>query len=176
MNRRAVILLLALAVASPALAGGPALLWRSGQPYVWPDGGAAIPYNPDRGPLGTIPADEMLAYANALVRSTRPDAEETPGFVRENLKWGAGPRAGQYLVLGAKTRAVIRGRFHVSFEDIQRVARPVLRHRILTNYSAQAEGIRPDDIIDRLLETVPVHPSRTPSDGGLPEVVRTNEG
>jgi MoxR-like ATPase len=120
-------------------------------------------------------ADEMLNYANALVRSTRPDAEDSPGFVRENLKWGAGPRAGQYLVLGAKTRAVIRGRFHVSFEDIQRVARPVLRHRILTNYSAQAEGIRPDDIIDRLIEAVPVHPSRTSSDGGLPEVVRTNE-
>jgi MoxR-like ATPase len=104
-------------------------------------------------------ADDMLAYATALVRATRPDSPDAPDFVKTNLRWGAGPRAGQYLILGAKARAVIKGRFHVSIEDIQRAARPVLRHRILTNYSAQAEGIRPDDIIDRLLQAVPVHPS-----------------
>ena len=120
-------------------------------------------------------ADDMLQYAAELVRSTRPDQENVPGFVRENLKWGAGPRAGQYLVLGAKTRAVIRGRFHVSMEDIQRVARPVLRHRILTNYSAQAEGIQADDIIDRLLDTVPLHPTQNVNDGGLPEVVGSTD-
>ncbi len=120
-------------------------------------------------------ADEMLRYANALVRSTRPDEPDAPGFVKESLKWGAGPRAGQYLVLGAKARALIKGRFHVSFEDIQRAAPPVLRHRVLTNYSAQAEGITPDDIIDRILETVPVNPSRAVSDGGFPEVVRTHD-
>jgi MoxR-like ATPase len=121
-------------------------------------------------------ADDMLAYAASLVRATRPDQTDSPGFVRESLKWGAGPRAGQFLILGAKARAVIRGRFHVSMEDIQRVARPVLRHRILTNYSAQAEGIRPDDIIDRLLETVSLHPTQAMNDGGLPEVVGTTEG
>jgi len=121
-------------------------------------------------------ADDMLQYAANLVRSTRPDQEGVPDFVRDNLTWGAGPRAGQFLVLGAKTRAVIRGRFHVSMEDIQRVARPVLRHRILTNYSAQAEGISPDDIIDRLLQVVPLHPNQALDDGGVPEVVSSNEG
>jgi MoxR-like ATPase len=121
-------------------------------------------------------ADDMLQYAANLVRSTRPDQEGVPDFVRDNLTWGAGPRAGQFLVLGAKTRAVIRGRFHVSMEDIQRVARPVLRHRILTNYSAQAEGISPDDIIDRLLQVVPLHPNQALNDGGVPEVVSSNEG
>ncbi len=121
-------------------------------------------------------ADEMLTYATALVRATRPDSEGCPAFVKQSLKWGAGPRAGQFLVLGAKARAVIRGRFNVSVEDIQRAARPVLRHRILTNYSAQAEGITSDDIIDRLLETVPIHPTKAMNDGGLPEVVGSNEG
>jgi len=116
-------------------------------------------------------ADEMLNYATSLVRATRPESPTAPPFVKTNLRWGAGTRAGQYLVLGAKARAVIKGRFHVSIEDIQRAARPVLRHRILTNYAAQAEGIRPDDIIDRLLEAVPVHPSKAMNDGGLPEVV-----
>ena len=120
-------------------------------------------------------ADDMLNYAARLVRATRPDSDEAPGFVKESLKWGAGPRAGQYLVLGAKTRAVIRGRFHVSMEDIQRCARPVLRHRILTNYSAQAEGIRPDDIIDRLLETVALHPTQAGNDGGLLQVVSSGD-
>ena len=116
-------------------------------------------------------ADDMLAYASRLVRATRPEQPDAPDFVRTNLRWGAGPRAGQYLVLGAKARAVIKGRFHVSIEDLQRAARPVLRHRILTNYSAQAEGIRPDDIIDRLLEAVPAHPTPALNDGGLPRVV-----
>jgi MoxR-like ATPase len=121
-------------------------------------------------------ADDMVAYAAALVRNTRPGQPGVPAFVRDHLKWGAGPRAGQFLVLGAKARAVIRGRSHVSMEDIQKVARPVLRHRILTNYSAQAEGIRPDDIVDRLLETIPLHPSEAGHHGGLPEVVGTPEG
>ena len=120
-------------------------------------------------------ADDMIQYAANLVRSTRPDQPESPAFVRDKLTWGAGPRAGQFLVLGAKTRAVIRGRFHVSMEDIQRVARPVLRHRILTNYSAQAEGITSDDIIDRLLQTVPLHPNQALNDGGVPEVVSSSE-
>jgi MoxR-like ATPase len=118
-------------------------------------------------------ADDMLSYATALVRATRPESPDAPEFVKTSLRWGAGPRAGQYLVLGAKARAVIKGRFHVSIEDIQRAARPVLRHRILTNYSAQAEGIRSDDIIDRLLQVVPVHPTQAHNDGGLPRVVGT---
>jgi len=120
-------------------------------------------------------ADEMLHYATTLVRATRPDADGAPGFVSENLKWGAGPRASQYLILGAKARAVIKGRFHVSIEDIQRVARPVLRHRILTNYSAQAEGIRPDDIIDRLLDEIGVHDVASLSDKRVTQVVGTQK-
>jgi MoxR-like ATPase len=115
-------------------------------------------------------ADEMLEFAARLVRATRPDQPEAPEFIKQNLRWGAGPRAGQYLVLGAKARAVIKGRFHVSAEDVQRAARPVLRHRILTNYSAQAEGITADDLIDRLLAAVPPHPTKTLNDGGLPKV------
>ncbi len=121
-------------------------------------------------------ADDMLSYANTLVRATRPDEDDAPGFVRESLRWGAGPRAGQYLILGAKARAVIKGRFHVSFDDVQKAAYPVLRHRILTNYSAQAEGITPDDIIDRLIETIPVHPNRAAGEGAVPEVVKSTEG
>jgi MoxR-like ATPase len=115
-------------------------------------------------------ADEMLEFAARLVRATRPDQPEAPEFIKQNLRWGAGPRAGQYLVLGAKARAVIKGRFHVSAEDVQRAARPVLRHRILSNYSAQAEGITADDLIDRLLAAVPPHPTKTLNDGGLPKV------
>jgi len=118
-------------------------------------------------------ADDMLAYATTLVRATRPEQPGAPAFVRDNLRWGAGPRAGQFLILGAKARAVIKGRFHVSIEDIQRAARPVLRHRIVPNYSAQAEGIRPDDIIDRLIETVPILPGKAHDDGGLSRVVGT---
>ncbi|HTE04593.1 MAG TPA: MoxR family ATPase [Planctomycetota bacterium] len=118
-------------------------------------------------------ADDMLAYAAALVRATRPDQPGAPGFVKTQLRWGAGPRAGQYLILAAKARAVMKGRAHVSVEDIQRAARPVLRHRIVTNYSAQAEGIRPDDIIDRLIESVPVAPGAAGRDAGLPRVVGT---
>ncbi len=115
-------------------------------------------------------ADEMLEYAARLVRATRPDQPESPEFIKQSLRWGAGPRAGQYLVLGAKARAVIKGRFHVSAEDVQRAARPVLRHRIVTNYSAQAEGLRADDLIDRLLQAIPPHPTKALNDGGLPKV------
>jgi MoxR-like ATPase len=115
-------------------------------------------------------ADEMLEYAARLVRATRPEQPEAPEFIKQSLRWGAGPRAGQYVVLGAKARAVIKGRFHVSPEDIQRAARPVLRHRIITNYAAQAEGITADALIERLLQTVQPHPSKALDDGGLPKV------
>jgi MoxR-like ATPase len=118
-------------------------------------------------------APDMLAYAAELVRSTRPDQPGVPAFVKDHLRWGAGPRAGQFLILAAKARAVIKGRVHVSIEDIQRAARPVLRHRILTNYAAQAEGIRPDDIIERLIKAVPEGPTRAQKDSGLPQVVGT---
>ncbi len=112
-------------------------------------------------------ADPVLQYAVQLVRATRLDSDEAPAFIKESLSWGAGPRATQNLILGGKARALLNGRFHVSTEDIRSVAHPVLRHRLITNYSAEAEGITSDRIIDRLLETV----RAGGDDGGkLPEV------
>ncbi len=103
-------------------------------------------------------ADHVLRYALALTRRTRPDRPEAPEFVRQYVTWGAGPRASQYLVLGAKARAVLGGRFYAGIDDVRAVAYPVLRHRILTNFNAEAEGVKPDQILRRLLETVSVEP------------------
>ena len=102
-------------------------------------------------------ADEVIRYAIGLTRATRVSTSDAPGFVREHISWGAGPRAGQYLILGGKARAILDGRSHVTFDDIRRVAHPVLRHRILTNFAAEAEGVTSDTIISRLLEEVPAH-------------------
>jgi MoxR-like ATPase len=91
-----------------------------------------------------------------VVRRTRREQEDAPDFVRNYVSWGAGPRASQYLVLGAKARAVLHGRNFVSVEDVRAVAYPVLRHRIMTNFNAEAEGVKPDDIIRQLIETVAI--------------------
>ncbi len=99
-------------------------------------------------------ADPVLGYAVRLVRATRLDSPEAPAFVKESLAWGAGPRATQNLILGGKARALLKGRYYVATEDIRAVAHPVLRHRLIMNYSAEAEGITSDKIVDRLLETV----------------------
>ena len=99
-------------------------------------------------------ADPVLQYAVRLVRATRFDSDDAPAFIKESLAWGAGPRATQNLILGGKARALLEGRFHVATEDIRAVAHPVLRHRLITNYSAEAEGVTSDRIIDRLLETI----------------------
>jgi len=105
-------------------------------------------------------ADHVIQYAMRLVRATRVlEPESVPEIVREYVSWGAGPRACQYLILGAKVRAVLRGRFHVSCEDIQAVAKPTLRHRIVTNFNADAEGFTSDKIIEKLLELVPAQAS-----------------
>ena len=100
-------------------------------------------------------SDHVLTYAVNLARATRPGDPTAPDFVKEWLTWGAGPRAAQYMVIGAKARAIMDGRYNVSCNDIRSVAYPVLRHRIFTNFNADAEGIKPDDIIKRLLATVP---------------------
>jgi len=100
-------------------------------------------------------SDHVVNYAVNLVRATRPSDKTAPDFVREWLTWGAGPRAAQYLVIGGKARAIIDGRYNVSCADIRSVAHPVLRHRIFTNFNADAEGVKPDDIITRLIEKVP---------------------
>ncbi|MCW8138698.1 MAG: AAA family ATPase, partial [Planctomycetota bacterium] len=99
-------------------------------------------------------SDHVTRYAMRLTRATRLRTDEAPDFVKEWLSWGAGPRACQYLILGGKARALLHGRHHVSTEDIDKVAHPVLRHRLITNFNAEAEGITTDKIIDRLLEYV----------------------
>jgi MoxR-like ATPase len=101
-------------------------------------------------------AEHVVKYAVALVRSTRPDDGSCPESIKDWISWGAGPRASQYLVLGAKARAVMHGRYHISCEDIRAVSRPVLRHRVLTSFNAEADGIDSLQIINKLLETVEV--------------------
>ena len=98
-------------------------------------------------------AEAIVDYAVELNRQTRP-ASDALDFIQDWVQWGAGPRASQYLVLGAKARAILHGRYHVAYEDIKAVAVPVLRHRILTNFNAEADGITSLDIINRLLENV----------------------
>ena len=99
--------------------------------------------------------DHVVRHATDLVRATRPQREGTPDFISEYLTWGAGPRATQYLILAGKAIALLSGRYAVTCKDIRTAALPVLRHRIFTNFNADAEGLTPDKIIKRLLETVP---------------------
>lgn len=101
-------------------------------------------------------AEHIVRYAVELVRSTRPNDASCPDSIKKWVSWGAGPRASQYLVLGAKARAVIQGRYHISCEDIKAVAKPVLRHRVLTSFTAEADGITSLNIIDELLKLVKV--------------------
>jgi len=103
-----------------------------------------------------VVAEHVFQYAVDLVRATRPKEPGTPKFVTEFVSWGAGPRASQYLILGGKARAILNGRLHVTTDDIQKVAHPVLRHRLVTTFHADAEGITTDQVIDRLLATVPL--------------------
>jgi len=99
-------------------------------------------------------AGNVLEYAARLVRATRPGTPGAPDEVARWVRWGAGPRAGQALVLCAKARALLAGRFHVTPDDVRRVAAPVLRHRVLVNFSAEAEGVTPDALVARLLDAV----------------------
>ncbi len=102
-----------------------------------------------------IPAAEpALRYAAALARATRPDAGDATELVKRYVRWGAGPRAGQALILGAKAAALLAGRFAVAPDDIRRVARPVLRHRVLPNFAAEAEGMSSERIVEDLLARV----------------------
>jgi MoxR-like ATPase len=100
-------------------------------------------------------SDHVVDYAVNLARATRPNTADAPQFINEWLTWGAGPRAAQYLVLGAKARAIFAGRLNVTCDDIRKVAKPVFRHRLFTNFNADAENITAEKIIDRLLQTVP---------------------
>jgi MoxR-like ATPase len=100
-------------------------------------------------------APYVIRYALRFTRATRKEHGNVPDFVRDYVTWGAGPRASQYLILAAKARAVLHGRPYVSCEDVRAVAAPVLRHRIMTNFNAEADGVKPDEIVRRLIETIP---------------------
>ncbi len=100
------------------------------------------------------PPEHVVDYAVHLVRSTRPSSTEAPDFVKNYVEWGAGPRASQYLILAAKTRALLDGRPAPTTNDVKSVAKQVLRHRVIVNFAAEAEGITSDDIIERLLDTI----------------------
>jgi len=102
-------------------------------------------------------ADHVIRYALQFSRLTRKGEASTtlPDFVNEYVSWGAGPRASQYLVLAAKARALLKGRYHVSTDDIRHVALPVLRHRVVTNFNAEAEGIKSDTIVKKLIDFIP---------------------
>jgi len=109
-----------------------------------------------QGLVGKVAVSEYIVqYVARLVRSTRPKDESAPKFVQDLVDWGAGPRAGQFLIQGGKALAAMDGRFSVAIEDVQKVAVPVLRHRISTNFQAQAEGMSNEDLIARLVRETP---------------------
>ncbi len=114
--------------------------------------------------------DHVVDYALALVRQTRVDQPGCPEFINNWLSWGAGPRAVQFLLLGGKSRALLAGRTHVSTEDIQALAAPVLRHRIVTNFAAESEGVTPDSVIDKLIAETPSKEGELTSDPRLQKI------
>ncbi len=118
-------------------------------------------------------ADHVARYALRLARLTRGNDPAAPDFIRQYVMWGAGPRASQYMVLGAKARAVLEGRYCVSHQDIQALAPAVLRHRIKVNFNADAEGVTSDDIIQRLIAAVPTVAEQEVAGGRVPEVFRS---
>jgi len=99
-------------------------------------------------------SDDVLSYAVRLASSTRPNNDGSLQFIKDWVSWGAGPRASQYLILGAKTRSILSGRYTPTTDDIRAVAQPVLRHRIVTNFNAEAEGVKAADVVKKLLETI----------------------
>lgn len=114
--------------------------------------------------------DHVADYALALVRQTRIGEPGVPEFVNEWLSWGAGPRAVQYLLLGAKTRALLKGRAHVAVEDIQALAAPVLRHRIVPNFAAESEGVTADKVVERLIAETPAREGELLADPRLKKI------
>jgi MoxR-like ATPase len=115
-------------------------------------------------------SDHVIRYAISLVRQTRIGEEGTPDFVKEMVGWGAGPRAVQFLILGGKARALLHGRTHVAPEDVQALAAPVLRHRLVVNFAAESDGITADDIVDRLIEVTPTAEDELTSDARFQKI------
>jgi MoxR-like ATPase len=112
-------------------------------------------------------APNVIKYALEITRKTRPEEDGAPEFIKRMVTWGAGPRAVQFMVLGAKARAALQGRHCASTDDVKAIAHPVLRHRIVTNFSAEADGYTPDRIIKELLAATPANPSAITSDERL---------
>ncbi|KPJ72105.1 MAG: AAA family ATPase [Planctomycetes bacterium DG_20] len=100
-------------------------------------------------------ADHVFQYAKAIVRATRPNTPEAPKFINDWVQWGAGPRASLFLILAGKARAILSGRYHVSCDDVEALAAPILRHRIICNFTARSEGIATDDVVGKLLQRTP---------------------
>ncbi len=115
-------------------------------------------------------SDHVIRYTLSLVRQTRVRSPGTPEFVREMASWGAGPRAVQFLILGAKSRALLSGRTHVTTDDVQALAKPALRHRIVVNFAAESDGVTADDIIDRLLRETPTKEDELTSDARFQKI------
>jgi MoxR-like ATPase len=115
-------------------------------------------------------SDHVVDYALALVRQTRVGEAGVPKFVEDQLSWGAGPRAVQFLLLGAKARALLNGRTYVSTDDIQALAAPVLRHRIVVNFSAESEGITSDQVVEQLIKSTPSKEGELTRDPNLAKI------
>ena len=115
-------------------------------------------------------SDHVIRYCLSLVRQTRVGETGTPDFVQDQLSWGAGPRAVQFLVLGGKARALLHGRTHVSTDDIQALAKPVLRHRLVVNFAAESEGVTTDQVVDRLLDVTPTKEDELTNDARFQKI------
>ncbi|MGD9723399.1 MAG: AAA family ATPase [Pirellulales bacterium] len=114
--------------------------------------------------------DHVIRYVLSLVRQTRVGETGVPDFVSDQLSWGAGPRAVQFLILGSKARALLHGRTHVSTDDIQALTKPVLRHRLVVNFAAESDGVTCDDVIDRLLAVTPTKEDELTSDARFQKI------
>jgi MoxR-like ATPase len=114
--------------------------------------------------------DHVIRYVLSLVRQTRVGEVGVPEFIGDQLSWGAGPRAVQYLILGSKARALLHGRTHVSTDDIQALAKPVLRHRLVVNFAAESDGVTTDDVVDRLLAITPTKEDELTSDARFQKI------
>lgn len=115
-------------------------------------------------------SDHIIRYALSLVRQTRVREAGVPDFVRDQVSWGAGPRAVQFMILGAKARALLQGRTHVTCEDVQALAKPVLRHRLVLSFTAESEGITPDHVIERIVAITPTREDELSRDARFQEI------
>ncbi len=117
--------------------------------------------------------DHLIRYCLALVRQTRVGEDGTPEYVSDQVRWGAGPRAVQFLILGAKARALLHGRTYVATEDIQALAKPVLRHRLVIGFAAESDGVTPDAVVEHLLETTPSKEDELTRDARFQKILAT---